>query len=118
MNDDLESKLRAALRPESPKAGFTDKVMARVARADLPALPPLPSRRGERPRVVPRVVWWCSAGIAATLVLTFGVHQRVLENRERESGLEARRQVLDALQLTDRKLDLAYRTLKDQSPGA
>jgi hypothetical protein len=51
-------------------------------------------------------------------VLTFGVHQRVLENRERESGLEARRQVLDALQLTDRKLDLAYRTLKDQSPGA
>jgi hypothetical protein len=116
MNDDLESQLRAALRPESPSAGFTDNVMARVARADVPVTLPLDSWRAGRRRVLRRVAWWCCAGIAATAVLAVGIHQRVQQDRER--GLEARRQVLEALQLTDRKLELAYRTLKDQSPGA
>jgi hypothetical protein len=118
MNDNLESQLRAALRPESPRAGFTDKVMARVGRDDLPAAHATASWRGGRPRVVPRAAWWCSAGIAAAAMLGVGVHLRLQQDRERERGLEARRQVLDALHLTDRKLELAYRTVKEQSPGA
>jgi hypothetical protein len=118
VNDDLESQLRAALRPESPSAGFTNKVMARLPRANLPGASPLASWPEARRRIGPRVAWWCSAGFATAAVLAVGIYHHVQEGRERESGLEARRQVLDALQVTDRKLELAYRTLKAQSPGA
>jgi hypothetical protein len=118
MNDDLESQLRMALRPGPPSAGFTDKVMTRLAQADLPPASALVSSPTGRRRRRSRVAGWWSAGIAATLLLTVGLRQHVQEQRERESGLEARREVLEALRLTDRKLELAYRTLKDQSPGA
>ena len=117
MTDDLESKLRDALRPSAPSEEFETRLLARLAAT---AREPV-KRRG---RFVPRTTWWFSAAIAATMVLAVGVqrHRAVEENRAR--GLEARRQVMEALRVTNDKLDLAYRAVRDQSgtfvgdPGA
>jgi hypothetical protein len=102
MNDELESQLRRALRPEAPRAGFTERVMARI-----PARPRL--RHSTR---------WASAALAAAIVLGLGLYQRGIESRERARGLEARRELLTALKLTDGKMELAYRALKQAEIGA
>jgi hypothetical protein len=44
-----------------------------------------------------------------------GIQHHLHAQREREVGLEARRQVMEALRVTDEKLELAYRVVKDQS---
>jgi hypothetical protein len=43
------------------------------------------------------------------------VHQHLQQQRLQESGLEARREVVEALRLTSRKLNLAYEAVKSQS---
>jgi len=100
MSDDLEARLREALRPVEPSAGFTDRVLAQVHAA--------PDR--ESPRR-----WRIPASLAASVILGLGLYLRVHQQRETAAGLEARRQVIEALRLTDQKLDLAYQTVKEAS---
>lgn len=117
MTDDLESKLRDALRPAAPGEDFDRRLLARLAATQREPV----KRRGG---FASRPAWWFSAAMAATVVLAVGVqhHRAVEENREK--GLEARRQVMQALRVTNDKLDLAYRAVRDQSgaiaadPGA
>lgn len=97
MNDDLESQLRAALRPVEPP-DLRGRVLAEL-RAPRP-------RRGG--------LWW-GAGLAASLLLTLGVYSHVQTVRETAAGLEARREVLQALRVTHQKLDLAYQSVKDRA---
>lgn len=99
MNGDLESKLRAALRPVAPANDLALKVMARVA---------------AKPRSKSRA-WWIPASLAACTLLAIGVHRYAQESRERENGMEARREVVEALRVTSQKLDLAYEVVKGQS---
>ena len=103
MNDDLESQLRAALRPVAPPADLRDRVLAG-----------LPTNR-LRPR---RVRLWWGTGIAASLLLALGFYSHVQSARETAAGLEARREVLQALRVTHQKLDLAYQSVKDQAEGS
>lgn len=103
MNDDLESQLRAALRPVAPAADLRDRVFAG-----------LPSNRPHRRRMG---LWW-GAGIAASLLLALGLYSHVQSARETAAGLEARREVLQALRVTHQKLDLAYQSVKDQAEGS
>jgi hypothetical protein len=102
MNDDLESQLRAALRPVAPPADLRDRVLAG-----------LPSNQPHRRRIG---LWW-GAGIAASLLLAFGLYSHVQTARETAAGLEARREVLQALRVTHQKLDLAFQSVKDQTEG-
>jgi hypothetical protein len=100
MKDDIESRLRDALRPVAPSEEFSQRLIARVSGS--------PRRSASRP------LWWFG-GVAAALLLAAGVQQHVHAQRELANGLEARRQVLQALQLTRQKLDLAYEAVKSQS---
>ena len=100
MNDDLENQLRAALRPESPSEDFAARVVG--------ALPAVPHRRSN-------AKWWAAAGLAASLLLAAGLQQRAAQQRELESGQRARRQVIEALQVTNQKLDLALRAVTEES---
>ena len=100
MNDDLDAELRAALRPVSPSEGFTDRVMARLSAGRTRNL---------------RARWRIPAGLAAALLLGTGIYVRVQLQRQNLVGVEARRQVIQALRLTDEKLDLAYQTVKEAS---
>jgi len=113
MHDDLENtplerRLRAALAPADPPPGFVAGVMARVAAE--PAAP-------QRARRSPAVVSWVAFGLAASVVLSVLLaHQ--WQVRRIEQGREARRQLLEALRVTDEKLDLTYRVVNAQPRAA
>ena len=106
MKKDLESELRGALRPVAPSADFTRRLIAQVDAQSSASHP----RKGP----VARSLWWAS-GLAASLAIALGVQQHVRAQHELAEGLEARRQVLQALQMTSQKLDLAYEAVKKQS---
>ena len=61
------------------------------------------------------LAWWFSASLAASVVLAVGVHQHLQQQRLQQSGLEARREVMEALRVTSQKLNLAYEAVKSQS---
>jgi len=108
MNQDIESRLRAALRPVAPSDEFSRKLVAQVASRS----------RGPRARrwtLSRRSTWWFSASIAASLLLAVGVQYQLQQERARANGLEARRQVVEALRMTSQKLNLAYETVKSES---
>ena len=111
MSQEIESRIRAALRSVAPSEDFSRKLLARVV-ADRPGRPK-PRRllsAGARP-----LAWWLTASLAACLILAVGVRQHLEQQRVQQSGLEARRQVLEALRMTSQKLNLAYQAVKNQS---
>ena len=110
MSKDIESEMRAALRPVAPSEEFSQKLVANVTSRRSAALKPRRVALGWRP-----LAWWSSAGVAASVVLAVGVHQHLEQQRLQQSGLEARREVLQALRVTSQKLNLAYETVKSQS---
>ena len=112
MSEDLESQLRAALRPIAPSATFEKRLIASVTN-DAQHPQPQANRLG-------RARWhsrtrWLSVAAAACLLIGVGLQGRMQLRRERENGLEARRQVVEALRVTSQKLDLAYEIVKSQS---
>lgn len=111
MSQELESRLRAALRPIAPSAALEKKLIAAVT--DKPAFTPVKSgwlRSGAHSRVR-----WLSIGAAACVLIAVGMQHRLQQRDERENGFEARRQVVEALRMTSQKLDLAYEIVKSQS---
>ena len=112
MSQDLETQLRAALRPVDPSATLEKKLIACVT--DDPQHSQPKAHRvggaGWRPRTR-----WLSVAAAACLLIAVGLQNRLQLRRERENGLEARRQVVEALRVTSQKLDLAYEIVKSQS---
>jgi hypothetical protein len=44
-----------------------------------------------------------------------GIQHHLQERRDTERGLEARRQVIEALRVTSQKLNLAYEVIKSES---
>jgi hypothetical protein len=110
MSKDIESLMRAALRPLAPREEFSQKLVANVT-SKHPA--PRTARRlaaGRHP-----LAWWFGASLTASVLLAVGVHQHMQQQRLQQSGLEARREVLEALRVTSQKLNLAYEAVKSQS---
>ncbi|MEO7206165.1 MAG: hypothetical protein ABI356_09010 [Steroidobacteraceae bacterium] len=107
MSEEFESQMRAALRAVAPSEEFSQKLLANLA--SQPAVP------GKPRHVAARLAWWFSAALAASVVLAVGVHQHVQQQRLQQSGLEARREVVEALRVTSQKLNLAYEAVKRQS---
>jgi hypothetical protein len=110
MSDDVESQMRAALRPIAPREEFSQKLAAALA-SEHPA-----ARKPHRAaaRLHP-LAWWFTASLAASVVLAFGVHEHLQQQRLQQSGLEARREVMQALRVTSQKLNLAFEAVKSQS---
>jgi len=110
MSKDIESQMRAALRSVAPSEEFSQKLVANLTS-------PRPAPRKLR-RIAARVqplAWWFSASLAASVVLAVGVHQHLQQQRLQQSGLEARREVMEALRVTSQKLNLAYEAVKSES---
>jgi anti-sigma-K factor RskA len=110
MSEDIESRMRAALRAVAPREEFAQKLAANVASQGPTAR--IPSRRAAR---LQPLAWWFSAALAASVVLAVGVQQHLQQQRLQQSGLEARREVVEALRVTSQKLNLAYEAVKSQS---
>jgi anti-sigma factor RsiW len=111
MSKDIESDLRAALRPLAPSDEFTQKLVSQMVAQPRPQ--PAPHRAAWA--LSRRSTWWLSAGLAASVILAVGVHNQLQQERERENGLEARREVVEALRMTSQKLNLAYETVQGRS---
>jgi hypothetical protein len=109
MSKDIESQMRAALRPVAPSEEFSQRLLAGVANERPPVRKP---RRAAR---LHPLAWWFTASLAASVVLAVGVHQHLQQQRLQQSGLEARREVMQALRVTSQKLNLAYEAVKSQS---
>jgi len=101
MSKDFEQQLRDALRPVDPEEGFDQRVMARIAQ--------------ERSRSRTKITRWASVALAASVlfVAVLGAHQWQL--RREQEGLEARKQLIEALRLTGEKLDVAYQAVNRES---
>ncbi len=103
--NDLDRLLRETLAPREPAAGFAARVMAaeRLRRR----------RRGVRRMAL-------AAGLAALLLAGGPVARRVADARQHAAAREARHQVLVALAITGRKVEIARRaihqTLDHQTP--
>jgi hypothetical protein len=111
MSKDIESQMRAALRPVAPSEDFSEKLIARALSEQSPQLKSRPHGwAGSR-----RSAWWLSAAVAASIILAVGVERHLREQRLMQSGLEARREVVEALRMTSQKLNLAYEVVKSQS---
>jgi hypothetical protein len=104
MSKDLDQSLRSALRPVDPGEQFTRNVMAAIEQD---------SSRSDNAPAKPRTTFrWASAALTISLVVAVvTAHQWQVHRQER--GLQARRQLIQALQLTGEKLDLAYRVVND-----
>jgi hypothetical protein len=101
MSKDFEEQLREALRPVDPEEGFDQRVMARIAQ--------------DRSRARTKVTRWVSVALAASMVFAaiLGTHEWQL--RREQEGLEARKQLIEALRLTGEKLDVAYQAVNRES---
>jgi hypothetical protein len=102
MSKDFEHQLREALRPIEPEEGFEHRVMARIA------------REGSRRRT--NVTRWVSVALAASVVFAAVLGTHEWQVRREQEGLEARKQLLEALRLTGEKLDLAYQAVNREEP--
>jgi hypothetical protein len=98
VNEELEEQLRRALRPVDPGEAFTARVLAQIS----------PNPRNVRGRWR-RAAWIPAALAASVLLVVAGVYE--WQQRQKEAGLAARAQVLEALRVTSQKLDLAYRLI-------
>ena len=134
MSTDFEDQLRKALQPVDPEEGFADRVLARLDATPAPRsrramrerFRALPARRAmaERFRDVAAALSQrlasregfralpvaLAASALVGMVLIYGWHA----DRERR-GLEARRQLIQALHITGEKLDVAYRGVRRES---
>ncbi len=112
MSQEIESRIRAALRPVAPSDEFSQKLLARLI-ADQPRAAKI---RAACPSASARpLMWWLTASLAACLILAVGIQQHLEQQRLQQSGLEARREVVEALRMTSEKLNLAYEAVKNQS---
>ncbi len=103
MSDDLDGRLRAALRPVDPGERFTASVLSHIAA----------EQARETRRAPTRTLRWVYAGLAATLIVSVLVTNE-WQTRRTQRGLEARRQLLEALRVASDQLDIAYRAVNDQ----
>jgi hypothetical protein len=120
MSENFENELRQALRPIDAPAGFTERVMRALPAQRDPAPPveELPAQRRFRRFAIP-------AAFAAALVLSVMLGQRVadvqrdrIEAQQEAAGLAASRELMQALHVTSKKLDLAYQAVKTPPPPA
>jgi hypothetical protein len=110
MSEDLEARLRNVLRPVPPSEEFSARLQERLAAAPRPQ-DAVQSYRARRPAAA----LWVGAALAASLLVAVGIVHRASEARERLAGRAARQQVLDALRVTNQKVDLAYLTVTSES---
>jgi len=115
MTEEIENELRRRLRPVDAPEGFADRVMRALPADVKPAAVvtlPAPRRTWARHFGMP-------AALAASLLAAVFLGQYVAEQRElraEREGLEASRELMQALRLTSDKLDLAYQAVQSPPP--
>ena len=121
MNEDFENQLRRALRPVDPPEGFAERVMRALPewRTSAKVVTLQVARPARHPGLWRRIS--TPAALAASLVVAVLAGRQVGIERERDeqrAGLEASRELMQALRVTSQKLDLAYEAVQRPAPPA
>jgi len=121
MNEDIENRLRGALRRIDPPDGFAERLLAALPEKELPA--PVAALRAARPVVAQSAAsptrWRRFAvpgALAASLLAAVFLGQQIGAQRyanEQRAGLEASRELMQALRVTSKKLDVAYQAVRE-----
>ena len=98
---DLERQLREALLPMDPGPRFTAAVVARLG---APGKSPALRRRR----------WAVPASIAATLLAVTITVQQLQQQREQKRVAQAQAQLIQALDITSRRLEAVHHRLETQ----
>jgi len=107
---DLENELRKALERREPPDGFAERVLAQLEPAPTP-------KPGWREAIISLVriprLRWAAVGVFACVLVTAGVvHYRRVE-QERAAGEAAKAQVMQALRIASKKLNVTWRKVQE-----
>ena len=124
MTDEFENELRRLMRPVEAPDGLTERIMAALPPRATPATVTSIASGVASLRVAkPPRSYWMPGALAASLVGavllgTFAAkkNDQQLAQREEAAGLEARRELMEALRVTSQKLDLAYEAVNAPPP--
>jgi hypothetical protein len=107
---DLENELRKALEHREPPPGFVERTLARIE----PAATPKPRWREALLAFFrwPRLGWTAALVVACLLVTLGAVHYRRAQ-REWAEGEAAKKQVIEALHLASRKLNVTWKKVQE-----
>jgi hypothetical protein len=120
MTDEFENELRRLLRPVEAPEGLTERIMAALPARPAPAT--VTSIQAARSTKPPRNFWMpgalAASLVGAVLLGTFAAkkNDQQLAHREEAAGLEASRELMEALRVTSQKLDLAYEAVNAPPP--
>jgi len=138
MSEELDKRLREAVRPVEPEAGFTDAVMARIGAHDSArgdgvghdrvwhdgvGSHRVGTHRVQPDRLLPAglrvraAAWRWLSGAAAAIVIA-GLLVHVQQARHTREGLAARQALMEALQVTAKSLEIAKHALNDSNAPA
>ncbi len=116
--NDVEDRLRRAMRPIDPPEGFAERVMRALPAREPPATVsvlatvPRASRAGAWRR------FSAPAALAASLVVAVLVGKQIALKHEEREGLAASRELMQALRVTSQKLDVAYQAVQSPPPAS
>ena len=116
--NDVEDRLRRAMRPIDPPEGFAERVMRALPAREPPATVsvlatvPRASRAGAWRR------FSAPAALAASLVVAVLVGKQIALKHEEREGLAASRELMQALRVTSQKLDVAYQAVQSTPPAS
>ena len=110
--NDVEDKLRRAMRPIDPPAGFAERVLRALPERRAPA-PVIALPTAREPRISTWRRFTAPAALAASLLVGVLIGQHFAVESERRAGLAASRELMQALRVTSQKLDIAYQAVQD-----
>lgn len=117
MTEELENRMRRALRPVDAPEGLADRILAalpaRAAPATVTTLVPPPAARPARSgwrHAMPAALAASFVGAILLGVVAADRRDEIVAARDAE-GEAASRALMDALRVTSQKLDLAYQAV-------
>lgn len=120
---ELEQALRRALKPREPGEDFSSQVMRRLDAQPQEPQPLNPAGATSRPGVRPPGQryesrrWSVAAALAACALVAVGLVQWRHDSAERQRGLEARAQLLQALSIAGAQVNTARAAvLREEQP--
>ena len=116
--NDVEDKLRRALRPIDPPEGFAERVMRALPAREPPAPVVVLATVPRTPRISAWRRFSAPVTLAASLVVAVLVGKQIAIEHEKREGLAASRELMQALRVTSQKLDVAYQAVQSTPPAS
>lgn len=116
--NEVEEKLRRALRPIDPPEGFAERVMRALPAREPPATVVVLATVPRTPRISAWRRFSTPVTLAASLVVAVLVGKQIAIEHEKREGLAASRELMQALRVTSQKLDVAYQAVQSTPPAS